>query len=121
MRVQEWLDRTQAITGAATEGPWEKDGSLIGRRPGASFAQVWGARWRNDLAFNAHARTALPQAVAALQAVLAQHQAADYQRNVPRMLRRTPEDNLPYRPCDGCGEAWPCTTVTTITETLGDQ
>lgn len=68
--VREWLDRTQAITERATAGPWEEDGSLIGPRPGASVAQVWGVRWKADGAFIAHARTALPAATAALRAVL---------------------------------------------------
>lgn len=110
--AHDWLDRTQEITEKATPGPWEEDGSLIGPRPGASVAQAWGVRWKADLAFIAHSRTALPKAVAALRAVMEVH-------------RMTDDFYEPYKFCVECSSrdqtvAWPCPTITAITETLGE-
>ena len=74
LSFEQWLGKAERLDGAATPGPWVEDGSLIGPRPGASVAQAWGVRWKADGAFIAHARTALPAAVAALRAVADLHQ-----------------------------------------------
>ena len=109
---EQWLDRAQAITEEATPGPWVEDGSLIGPRPGASVAQVWGVRWKADSAFIAHARAALPQAVAALRAVVDLHQ--------PDVCWI---DRLDCGACSSYDECvqWPCPTVAAITEALGEE
>ena len=138
--VRAWLDHTHRLDSEATEGPWaawtDQDGQphmnhmlMVGN---AAAVIPEGETWIEGVDVNpvahtytpedrkwiAHARTALPAATAALRAVLDQHQQADYQRHVPRMLRRTPEDHLPYRPCDGCREEWPCPTVKAMTAAL---
>lgn len=116
MSAQEWLDRTQEITDKETPGPWVEDGSLIGPRPGASVAQVWGVRWKADGAFISHARTALPQAVAALQAVTDLHQPRNrVTRSASGHLVGTPG------PCTACDWDWPCPTITAVTEALGEE
>lgn len=86
MTAQRWLDRTQAITDQATEGPWEAGRGWVYTDPvyaddrrlsnvlGMSFAdhgrqEEEVARGDRNAEFIAHARTALPQAVAALRAV----------------------------------------------------
>lgn len=112
-RIKEWLDRTQAITEKATAGPWEEGGSLIGPRPGASVAQTWGVRWKADRAFIAHARTALPAAVAALRAVAELHQP----RNRVTQSASGHLVDAPG-PCTACDWDWPCPTVTSIEEAL---
>lgn len=109
--VWAWLDHAQQLDQAATQGPWEEDGSLIGPRPGASVAQAWGVRWKADGAFIAHARTALPAAVAALRAVSELH--APFQAGRPF--------------CGVCAEAddtahplpWPCPTIQAIQAAIG--
>ena len=129
--VRAWLDHTHKLDNEATPGPWSfiPDVKVTGEpvlRGGSDetggdvFAcpRYTHREFTADAEWIAHTRTALPAATAALRAVLDQHQQADYQRHVPRMLRRTPEDHLPYRPCDGCREEWPCPTVKAITAAL---
>ena len=114
--LTDWLDTTQRLDGAATPGPWVEDGALIGPRPGASVAQVWGVRWKADSAFIAHARTALPQAVAALRAVTDLHQPrGTVTRSASGHLVDTPG------PCKDCDWDWPCPTIAAIQDTLGDH
>ena len=112
LSFEQWLDRAKAVTEEATPGPWVEDGSLIGPRPGASVAQAWGVRWKADGEFIAHARTALPQAVAALRAVTDLHQ--------PDVCWI---DRLDYGACSSYDECvqWPCPTVAAITEALGEE
>lgn len=70
--ITAWLDEAQATVDAATEGPWSYDG--YGRTGfqvnalGTIFADPLACR--PDAAFIADARTRLPQAIAALRAVL---------------------------------------------------
>lgn len=75
---REWLDRTQAVTDAATEGPWEVKGCEVVARDDTSpwpfhiaLATATGdvSFQPEDAEFIAHARTALPLAVAALRKV----------------------------------------------------
>ena len=131
MSAQEWLDRTQAITDAATEGPWawEKftwkmgrpvsDSQWIGvgnpRKPGGYIASV-PREFSGDAEFIAHARTALPQAVAALRAVTDLHQPRNtVTQSASGHLVDTPG------PCTACDWDWPCPTITTITDAIGDH
>lgn len=121
-RIKEWLDRTQAITDAATAGPWEdrRDDltdwmSVVHDQEFVTFVAETGKgteKWAvADAEFIAHARTALPQAVAALQAVLDLHQ--------PRTVQGMGSGLVTYRMCRTCSmQEWPCPTITAITETL---
>lgn len=62
-------DQLRALANAATEGPWEVHGSLIGiGRAKPDFGQTWGLRWRQDIEFICAARTAVPQLLDQLDA-----------------------------------------------------
>ena len=122
--VRAWLDHTQQLDQEARPGPWENYDGTVGTtfwnegEPDFEPLSYTHIMARADAEWIAHARTALPAATKAIRAVLDQHQQADYQRHVPRMFRRTPDDHLPYRPCGGCREEWPCRTVKAITDGL---
>ena len=61
MTVQPTRDRLRALANAATPGPWEVHGSLIGiGRAKPDFGQTWGLRWRQNIEFICAARTAVP-------------------------------------------------------------
>jgi hypothetical protein len=83
----EWLARAHAVTDGATPGPWEYyetpgpweyydlTGHITDRERGLSIAPVGDLRGDSrtrieDVRFAAHARTMLPAAVAAIEAVL---------------------------------------------------
>lgn len=69
MTVQPTRDQLRALADAATEGPWEVHGSLIGiGRAKPDFGQTWGLRWRQDIEFICAARTAVPQLLDQLDA-----------------------------------------------------
>lgn len=121
MSAQEWLDRTQAITDAAWTGSWtwwldDADRVTLHASGSVSFDLIRDDEYRGateEIEFIAHARTALPQAVAALQAVMGVH-------------RMTDDFYEPYKFCVACSSrdrtvAWPCPTITTITETLASD
>lgn len=111
-----WLDHTQQLDQAATEGPWEAgDASLWGDDDGVPQAAVLARggpiTWDDhagdvfkpaDAEWIVHARQALPAATAAIRAVLDLHQP-----EFPRL-------STPY--CTVCefeelNLEWPCPTV----------
>ena len=131
--LQTWLDKGKALADQATQGPWEafedSDQHLAGCPPtienlvyaGAVETPIidWGnGSTKEDAEFIADARTRLPLALDALQAVIEIH---------------TPIDalNVRYRGgrlqqvCTGCGtddgnwNHWPCPTVRAITDAIG--
>lgn len=92
-RITRWLDESQQLADQATEGPWEADLDQRGEtrgvwptRPGVEQiigayvaadgfdSQGWTGGTDENLTFIAEARTRLPQAVAALRAVMELHQ-----------------------------------------------
>src|SRR5665647_604513 len=83
MTAAEYLARAHAVTDAATPGPWgyyESTGHITDRDRGLSIAPIGDLRGDSrtrieDVRFAAHARTMLPAAVAAIEAVLAIHRA----------------------------------------------
>ena len=121
--ITAWLDDAQAKVDAATEEPWclyptittvsyieqsQRDGSVIGGGHVADASP-------DDAAFIADARTRLPQAIAALRAVLLMHR---------------PMNDLGSPPCAHCLSEdsdevafvpWPCPTVRAIATALGVQ
>ena len=129
------LDKIEARTNAATEGPWEWDGESNEPWPAGdnSLRSVSGAKddlvlyaWGYDAygieaardadaEFIAHARTDVPALVAALRAVLKLHK----------------EDGHGWGPgesfCTECQQGYgllvpyPCPTVTAIRRHLGDD
>ena len=113
------LNEIEARANAATEGPWEAHGSLITSLtagPGGEVAEASG----QDTEFIAHSRTDVPALVAALYEVLDQHQRVVLPTYLPigRM-----EDVSICGVCTVEGEPadWPCPTVETIRQHLGDD
>ena len=134
--IQAWLDEARALADQATEGPWEADGHEITQhwsRPepwqtivGAEVAcmaycyggSAEGVESDKDAAFIADARTRLPQALNAIQAVLDLHKPEEY-------------DGYPHSPdgvmCAVClteyneYEEWPCPTVRAIQNAIKEQ
>ena len=111
----DWIAKRRELLAAATEGPWEADGTEISQhwscpepwKPVASnevacMAYCYGGSGRgiereDDANLIADARTSLPRALDALEAVLAPHQ-----------LHEVPGGQ---RWCLHCGADWPCPTV----------
>lgn len=113
--VQAWLDQGRTLTDQATEGPWEARSSevtmndrsewKIGKynRPQSLRSVMRGA----DAAFIADARTRLPAALDALQAIHDMH-------------RRIWVDGIEYcKHCVDFGGEYPCPTVRAIQAAIG--
>ena len=137
--IQAWLDRGCTIADQATEGPWEayedSDVQYAGYPPIAENLVYAGAvetpiiDWGNgstkaDAEFIADARTRLPQALNALQAVMEIHKPyhADHYYvgmnggSLHRFVLR----------CEGCEESggvegYPCPTVRAIQNAIKEQ
>ena len=116
MSAAEWIADRRELLDAATEGPWfqgregrryESDRDVYSEREPEHEGShdiatyVWSA---GDAALIADARTAMPRALDALEAVLEQHQ-----------LHEVPGGQ---RWCLHCGGDWPCPTVDAVTEAL---
>ena len=131
--IPAWLDKGKTLADKATEGPWEayadSDYQPAGCPPiiehlvyaGAVETPIidWGSgSTKPDTEFIADARTRLPQALAALQAVLDLHKPEEY-------------DGYPHSPdgvmCAVClteydeYEEWPCQTVEAIQNAIKEQ
>ena len=121
LSFEQWLGKAERLDGAATEGPWAvKAGEVVARvdespwPPQIAYATATGdvSFQPEDAEFIAWSRTALPAAVAALRAVADLHQP-----DVCWM------DRLDCGACSSYDECvqWPCPTITTIQDTLGDH
>lgn len=119
--TQEWLDKGRALADQATQGPWEAVGREVAQH--WSLPDPWhvivgtevscmdycyggsakGVERDEDAGFIADARTRLPQALTALQAVHDLHQPVEFVGHSATWLRCT----------QGC-PAWPCPTVQAI-------
>ena len=127
LSFEQWLGKAERLDGAATPGPWEtvEDARRRGHitaplddpEEGAFVTHCEECEGYVLNAANAewiaHARTALPQAVAALKVVLALHSP-----------ERDEETGIDV--CMGCstyGDAarHPCPTITAIQDTLGEE
>ena len=128
--LTDWLDTTQRLDVAATPGPWEtvEDTARRGHitapvddpEEGAFVTHCEECMGYVLSAANAewiaHARTALPQAVAALQAVIELHQPRSaVTRSASGHLVDTPG------PCTACDWDWDCPTIAAIQDALGDH
>ncbi len=112
-QAEAWLNTAEAKTAAAWSGTWiweldDADRVTLHADGQVPFDLIRNDEFRGsteDIDCIAYSRTAFPQAVAALQAVLDLHRkvAADY----------------PY--CGHDGEAWPCPSRQAITEKLGSH
>ena len=130
------LNEIEARANAATEGPWEWEGeakaewelganSLVpSRRPDDPVLYGYGydasgieVKTPADAEFIAHARTDMPDMAAALRAVLAIHTPVDRGRATACC---TCEQWIESTDPEACIE-WPCATVETIRQHLGDD
>lgn len=131
------LDEIETRTNAATEGPWEWEGeaksewemganSLIpSRRPDDPVLYGYGydasgieVKNPADAEFIAHARQDVPALVAALRAVLELHKP-DY--TYPECPKCTECSDLASTEDRKFAVLWPCSTVETIREHLGED
>ena len=160
MSAAEWIAKRRELLDAATEGPWETDGSEITQhwsrpepwRTVASSEVVCGSycyggagrgiERATDAALIADARTSLPRALDALEAVLRGHRPVSFsfswQTGVTmHEVCETCQDKAGTHPC-GCWRdedqphvcavcsdperhidaPWPCMTVRTIESAL---
>ena len=139
------LDKIEARTNAATEGPWapwrDQDGAphmngllMVGN---AAAVIPEGESWvegvdvnpiahtytPEDREFIAHARTDVPDMAAALRAVLEVHQDGGESQGY---LDDGSYGDIPHC-CTECGSLgeygvpWPCATVTAIRQHIGDD
>ena len=109
--IQDWLNKGRALADHATEGPWfaeysRKTGDCVvpydaqSTREAVAITRLMHAP--SDAVFIADARTRLPQALNALQAVLDMH-------------RRIWVDGIEYcKHCVDFGGEYPCPTVRAI-------
>ena len=129
LSFEQWLGKAERLDGAATPGPWETPEDTARRghikapvddpEEGAFVTHCEECMGYVLNAANAewiaHARTALPAAVAALRAVTDLHQPRNtVTQSASGHLVDTPG------PCTACDRDWPCPTITAIQDTLGE-
>lgn len=119
-KLAEW----EALTEAATEGPWREDDAS------ASVETVWTLEgddepqvicdWLEpaDAEFIAASRTAMPALLGFVEDVRALHVSSSESRGVGRVDPETGEWGA-Y--CDHDGEWWPCPTVQALTKRIGGE
>ena len=120
------LNEIEARANAATPGPWEagcNDRHMhYVTTENEEFCQTYGPELYDsqgffsdaDTEFIAHARTDVPALVAALRAVLNLHFKA---QPIPAAFGT--QEGGDY--CVTCAEDWPCPTVETIRQHIGDD
>ena len=127
---EQWLGKAERLDGAAAPGPWEtpEDTARRGHIKAPVDDPEEGAFVTHceecigyvlnaaNAEWIAHARTALPAAVAALRALADLHQPrSTVTRSASGHLVDTPG------PCKDCDWDWPCPTIAAIQDTLGDH
>lgn len=135
MSAAEWIAQRRELLAAATEGPWETDGSEITQH--WSLPRPWqtvvssevacvnycyggvgrGIEHDGDAALIADARTSLPAALDALEAVRALHRGEWACAN-PRHTSLDLACDACGVVCGCCGEAYLCPTVAAIEAAL---
>lgn len=117
--IQAWLTEARTLTDQATEGPWiaefsrETGDCVIPHDAQSTREAVATTRLLHapaDAAFIADARTRLPQALDALQAVLDMHKPVEFVGHSATWLRCT----------QGC-PTWPCPTRRAVQAAIGDS
>ena len=119
--IPDWIDKGKALTAESTEGPWEarmESPTMGGEvwtlrtagQPGIKMVVSEYQFGEGNAQFIADARTRLPQALNALQAVHDLHQPVKFFGHSATWLRCT----------QGC-PAWPCPTVQAIQDALGAE
>ena len=129
---EQWLGKAERLDGAATPGPWEtvEDTARRGHikapvddpEEGAFVTHCEECMGYVLSAANAewiaHARTALPAAVAVLRAVADLHQPDDGGHCTECIIGHDGDSFTAGAPVH---DAWPCATITAIQDTLGDH
>ena len=133
----DWIKRRRELLDAATPGPWEPGETqrYHGGRYHVSYSEVEPSVAAGcdpaDAALIADARTSLPLALDALEAVLARHRPVSYVATancglVLYEVRPTCHDKAGVHPCGcwrdedqihvcaDCNRVWPCPTVDAI-------
>lgn len=131
--VRAWLDKAEWLAGQATGGAWEWVPSITTQarhRPAKVSTLVWDGGDAEEAAlphstadaeFIAHARTALPAATAALREILDLHAPEEFEDPAGQFYCRTCGDwNLCADPL-GTEPIWPCPTIQTIQDALGEE
>ncbi len=102
------LEHTNALEQAATPGPWSPSKyyrtNIVSDSTGQILCQSMNAANRE---FIAHARTAVPALVAAVERVQALHATPECGCEEFRVGRTCPHDKV----CTGCALYWPCPTI----------
>ena len=129
--IQAWLDQGKTLAEQATEGPWYPWDRGVGWLIALSDADGGEPRlpegFRTDLGrgedatFIADARTRLPQALGALQAILNRHRNGGPSQGYTKGGYDEIENACTE--CGAIGEygvAWPCPTVRAIQNAIGE-
>ena len=143
MTTADWIKRRRELLDDATDGPWTATRGAWGRglegpEEAMIFVETFGATWAPnpvDADVIADARTSLPLALDALDAVLAQHRPVSYAAtaNCGLVLYEvcpTCHDKAGVHPCGcwrdedqihicaECNKTWPCATAEAIETAL---
>ena len=119
MTTADWIKRRRELLDDATDGPWTATRGAWGRglegpEEAMIFVETFGATWAPnpvDADVIADARTSLPLALDALDAVLTRHQPIEH----------GPTNGWvgePWAECWACQSEWPCPTVDAIDTAL---
>ena len=130
MTAADWINRRRELLDDASPGPWvtTADGAdtlSAGFNPDGHLCLYAGFGWDDDAALIADARTSLPLALDALDAVLAQHRPVSYAAtaNCGLVLYEVcptchDKARVHLHICAECNKTWPCATAEAIETAL---
>ena len=129
MTAAEWITKRRELLAAASEGPWDyyrphpnyRTYQVSSVAPGGylddEVANCDDVLATENAALIADARTSLPRALAALEAVLAEHERGHFGPILGFRCRRCITGSAGY----AVPSPWPCSTVTAIETALGGE
>ena len=126
LSFEQRLDKAERLDRGAFGGPWawgldSADRIIMTTHGAVPFTLIEGDDFRGateEAEWIAHARTALPAAVAALRAVADLHQPDDGGHCTECLIGH---DGDSFTAGNPVYDAWPCATITAIQDTLGDH
>ena len=126
LSFEQRLDKAERLDRGAFGGPWawgldSADRIIMTTHGAVPFTLIEGDDFRGateEAEWIAHARTALPAAVAALRAVADLHQPDDGGHCTECLIGHDCDSFTAGNPVY---DAWPCATITAIQDTLGDH
>lgn len=112
-------DELRKLAEAATPGPWEVHGSLIGiGRAKPDFGQTWGVCWRQDIEFICASRQAVPELLDALDKAEARIKAVrELHQSDGHEPERCGRANC-FPSCAECVYDYPCPTIRALDGTV---